>query len=240
MRRRLRASARQLHLGIHFVSIPASTGLGRSSGDARRRSRPATRAALPRALPRDGPGRASLGPRSGSLRWHSRAPASRVRSPEARRSSVGRDARRCLLNAPRGFVARFEADQLAFRGSSGRFAGSRPGFAPKRYRPAIHGRKSLCLSSLVCSIHFQFVFCIPSPRLAHRLKRLRILMACATRKPFRDGKKRVSFIPRARRRRRLRRRGVTPPRPRARGTPPPSSSSPPQPKRASTARPRGP
>lgn len=232
MRRRLRASARQLHLGIHFVSIHASTGLGRSSGDARRRSRPATRAALPRALLRDGPGRASLGPRSGSLRWHSRAPASRVRSPEARRSSVGRDARRCLLNAPRGFVARFEADQLAFRGSSGRFAGSRPGFAPKRKkrdRPAIRGRKSLSLSSLVCSIHFQFVFCMTKKT-----------MACATRKPFRDGKNRVSFIPRARRRRRLRRRGVTPPRPRARGTPPPSSSSPPQPKRASTARPRGP
>ena len=32
MRRRLRASARQLHLGIHVVSIHASTGLGRSSG----------------------------------------------------------------------------------------------------------------------------------------------------------------------------------------------------------------
>ena len=46
-----------------------------------------TRAALPRAQPRDGTGRASLGPWSESLRQHpSGALASRVRSPEARRS----------------------------------------------------------------------------------------------------------------------------------------------------------
>ena len=75
--------------------------------DARRRSRPATRAALPRAQPRDGPGRAWLEPWSGSLRWHSSgALGSRVRSPEARRSL------RCLLNARAClFVARGEADQ---------------------------------------------------------------------------------------------------------------------------------